>query len=54
MTWGNGGARYLVRLTGVPVAIAENPTNQPLTCGDVVLFGLVSESCIVLRGLRRR
>ena len=27
---------------GVPVAIAENPTNPPLTCGDVVLFGLVS------------
>jgi Domain of unknown function (DUF4158) len=25
---------------GVPVAIAENPTNPPLTCGDVVLFGL--------------
>src|SRR5216684_4494838 len=26
-------------LFGVPVAIAENPTNPPLTCGDVVLFG---------------
>src|ERR1022692_4446294 len=25
---------------GVPVAIAENPTNPPLTCGDVVLSGL--------------
>jgi ABC-type antimicrobial peptide transport system ATPase subunit len=28
------------RLLGVPVAIAENPTNPPLSCGDVVLFGL--------------
>ena len=27
-------------LLGVPVAIAENPTNPPLACGDVVLFGL--------------
>ena len=25
---------------GVPVAIAENPTDPPLACGDVVLFGL--------------
>ena len=27
----------------VPVA------NQLLTCGDVMLFGVVSESCVVLR-----
>ena len=29
-----------VDLAGVPVAIAENPTNPPLACADVVLFGL--------------
>ena len=35
-------------LIGVPVAIAENPTNPPLTCGDLVLFGILvvnSGSC---------
>lgn len=28
-----------VPVNGVPVAIAGNPTNLPLNCGDVVLFG---------------
>ena len=42
------------RCDRVPVAIAENPANPPLTGGDVFYPGVVSESCVVLRGLRRR
>src|SRR6266567_5074691 len=34
------GAAWRESQRGIPVAIAENPTNPPLTCGDVVLFRL--------------